>query len=160
VGVGGRDLDLAQAGRAIAGYTILNDVSARDIQRVEKKAGRGPSKGKDFDGGNVMGPWLVTPDEVGDIRSLRCSLHINGEEVSGQGSEAMVWDFAEMLSYLSLGQTIYPGQIISGGCYPRGSALDLDRTLHPGDRIELRISRIGSLHCRIGPKPATLAYPI
>ncbi len=160
VGTGGRDLSLEQAAKAIAGYTIMNDVSAREIQRIEKKAGRGVSKGKDFDGGNVMGPWLVTSDEIGDVRSLRCSLHINGEEVSGQDTTAMIWDFAEMLSYMSLGQTIYPGQVISGGCYPKGSALDLDRSLHSGDVIELRISKIGSLTCTIGPKPERLAYPL
>lgn len=154
VGTGGKDLDLGQAGRAIAGYTILNDVSAREIQRIEKKAGRGPSKGKDFDNGNVMGPWLVTPDEIGDVRSLRMSLHVNGEELSASSTAGMVWDFAEMLSYLSRGQTVHPGQVISGGCYPRGSAMDLDRTLQPGDRVELRISRIGSLFSTIGNKPA------
>lgn len=153
VGIGGKDLDRAAAEKAIAGYTIVNDVSAREIQRIEKKAGRGPSKGKDFDGGNVMGPWLVTPDEVGDPRSLRMSLHLNGEEVSGSDTSSMVWDFAEMLSYLSMGQTVYPGQIISGGCYPRGSAMDLDRKLKPGDMVELRISKIGSLVNRIGTKP-------
>ena len=160
VGTGGKDLSLEQAAEAIAGYTILNDVSARDIQRVEKKAGRGPSKGKDFDGGNVMGPWLVTPDEVGDIRKLRCSLHINGEEVSGQETSAMVWDFAEMLSYISLGQTIYPGQVISGGCYPKGSALDLDKKLFPGDVVELRVTKVGSLKCTIGNQPAEMGYQI
>ncbi|GAA4326637.1 fumarylacetoacetate hydrolase family protein [Pigmentiphaga soli] len=158
VGTGGKNLDRDQAGRAIAGYSILNDASAREIQLIEKKAGRGPSKGKDFDGGNVMGPWLVTPDEVGDVRSLRVSLHINGEEVSAADTLGMVWDFAEMLSYLSLGQTVHPGQVISGGCYPRGSALDLDRTLDPGDEVELRVSKLGALRCRIGSRPASAPY--
>jgi 2-keto-4-pentenoate hydratase/2-oxohepta-3-ene-1,7-dioic acid hydratase in catechol pathway len=160
VGTGGKNLDNASAARAIAGYSILNDVSAREIQLIEKKAGRGASKGKDFDGGNVMGPWLVTPDEVGDVRSLRVSLHVNGEELSSAPTTGMVWDFAEMLSYLSLGQTVYPGHIISGGCYPKGSALDLGRTLNPGDFVELRVSRVGNLTCRLGPKPAVAAYPL
>jgi len=160
VGTGGKNLTLEQAADAIAGYTVLNDVSARAIQKVEKKSGRGPSKGKDFDGGNVMGPWLVTPDEVGDVHGLRLSLHINGEEVSGSSTESMIWDYAEMLSYLSLGQTVHPGQVITGGCYPMGSAMELDRELHPGDAIELKITRIGTLRCTIGRKPEKLAYPI
>jgi 2-keto-4-pentenoate hydratase/2-oxohepta-3-ene-1,7-dioic acid hydratase in catechol pathway len=160
VGTGGKNLDRAAAEQAIAGYSILNDVSAREIQLIEKKAGRGASKGKDFDGGNVMGPWLVTPDEVGDIRSLRVSLHVNGEELSGAETSGMVWDFAEMLSYLSLGQTVHPGQVISGGCYPKGSAMDLDRKLSPGDQVELRISKVGALTCRLGPKPQVIAYPL
>ena len=149
VGTGGRDLDHARAAEAIAGYTIVNDASARDTQRIEMKTGRGPAKGKDFDGGNVMGPWLVTPDEIGDFRTLRLSLHVNGEELSSTDASGMIWDFAEMLSYLSQAQTIYPGHVISAGCYAGGSAMDLNRKLNPGDVVELRISRIGSLVSRI-----------
>lgn len=145
VGTGGRNLDRAAATAAIAGYTIVNDVSVRSIQRDEMRSGRGPSKGKDFDGGNVMGPWLVTPDEVGNVRTLRLSLHVDGEELSSSTAEGIVWDFAEMLSYLSQGQTVRPGQAISAGCYAGGSGLDLGRTIGAGSVVELRISRIGSL---------------
>ena len=154
VGSGGKNLDLAAAERAIAGYTILNDVSARERQREEKKAGRGPSKGKDFDTGNAMGPWLVTRDEVGDVRSLQMSLHVNDQELSSASTASMIWTFAEMLSYLSQGQTIRPGQVISGGCYPRGSALDLGHKIHPGDLIALRITRLGTLTNRIAKLPS------
>ncbi len=150
VGTGGCDLDRAAAEQAIAGYTIVNDVSAREIQRIEMKTGRGPAKGKDFDTGNVMGPWLVTPDEVGDVRTLRLSLHVNGKELSSSDASGMLWDFPEMLSYLSRGQTIHPGHVISAGCYAGGSGLDLDYKFAPGDVVELRISRIGSLVNRIG----------
>lgn len=152
VGTGGRDLDYAQAADAIAGYTIVNDASARDIQRIEMKTGRGPSKGKDFDGGNVMGPWIVTPDEIGDLRTLRLSLHVNGEELSSTDASGMIWDFADMLSYLSQAQTIHPGHVISAGCYAGGSAMDLNRKLSDGDVVELRISRIGSLVSRIAAR--------
>lgn len=150
VGRGGKDLDRAAAAQAIAGYTIVNDVSARDIQRIEMKTGRGPAKGKDFDGSNVMGPWLVTPDEVGDVRTLRLSLHVNGRELSSSDASGIIWDFPEMLSYLSRGQTIHPGHVISAGCYAGGSGLDLNHKFEPGDVVELRISRIGSLVNRIG----------
>ena len=156
VGTGGRDLDYAAAEQAIAGYTIVNDVSARDFQRAEMKTGRGPAKGKDFDGGNVMGPWLVTPEEVGDPRTLRLSLHVNGEELSSSDASGMIWDFPEMLSYLARGQTILPGHVISAGCYAGGSAMDLNRRLEPGDLVELRISRIGSLLSRIGAPSGSL----
>lgn len=154
VGTGGKNLDLQAAERAIAGYTIVNDASVRDMQREEMKTGRGPSKGKDFDTGNGMGPWLVTRDELGDPRQLSLSLHVNGKQVSESSGEGMVWTFPEMLSYLSLGQTVLPGQVISGGCYAGGSAMDLGLVLAPGDRIEFRISRIGSLRCTIGQPPA------
>lgn len=151
VGTGGRDLDVAAAGAAIGGYTIVNDVSVRSIQRDEMKSGRGPSKGKDFDTGNVMGPWLVTPDEIGDVRQLRLSLHLDGEELSSSTAETMVWSFPEMLAYLSKGQTIRPGQVISAGCYAGGSGLDVGRRITPGSVVELRISKIGSLINPIGP---------
>ena len=154
VGTGGKDLDLASAERAIAGYTIVNDASVRDIQREEMKTGRGPSKGKDFDTGNAMGPWLVTRDEIGDPRGLHLSLHVNGKQVSESSAEGMVWTFPEMLAYLSMGQTVMPGQVISAGCYAGGSAMDLGLTLKPGDRVELRISKIGSLFSTIGQPPA------
>ena len=152
VGIGGRDMNVEQARCAIAGYTILNDVSARRVQALEMKTGRGPAKGKDFDTGNVMGPWLVTPDEIGDPRQLRMSLHINGQEMSACDTKSMVWDFAEMLSYMSTCQTIQPGQVISAGCYAGGSAHEVGRTLLAGDRVEMRISRIGSLINTIGGK--------
>jgi 2-keto-4-pentenoate hydratase/2-oxohepta-3-ene-1,7-dioic acid hydratase in catechol pathway len=154
VGTGGKDLGLEAAERAIAGYTIVNDASVRDIQREEMKTGRGPSKGKDFDTGNVMGPWLVTRDEIGDPRTLHLSLHINGKQVSESSGEGMVWSFPEMLAYLSMGQTVKPGQVISAGCYAGGSAMDLGIKLSPGDRVELRISKIGSLFSTIGQPPA------
>lgn len=150
VGLGGRDLSPDQATRAIAGYIIVNDVSARAFQKREMQSGRGPAKGKDFDGGNVMGPWLVTPDEVGDIRSLRLSLEVNGEELSAGDTAYILWEFPAMLSYLSRGQTVPTGQVISGGCYAGGSAMDLDRHLRPGDQVVLRITRLGEQRSIIG----------
>lgn len=153
VGTGGKNLNAETAERAIAGYTIVNDASVRDIQREEMKTGRGPSKGKDFDTGNVMGPWIVTRDEIGDPRGLHLSLHVNGQQLSESDGSGMVWTFPEMLAYLSMGQTVHPGQVISAGCYAGGSAMDLDHHLKPGDWVELRISKIGSLINRIGTPP-------
>jgi 2-keto-4-pentenoate hydratase/2-oxohepta-3-ene-1,7-dioic acid hydratase in catechol pathway len=150
VGTGGRDLDLDAARRAIVGYTIVNDGSARKRQMLEMKSGRGPAKGKDFDGGNVMGPWIVTRDELADPRAQRLSLALNGEELSSASSADMSWDFEEMLRYLSLDQTVMPGQVISAGCYHRGCGLDLARVWKPGDVVELRVSGIGGLITTIG----------
>jgi 2-keto-4-pentenoate hydratase/2-oxohepta-3-ene-1,7-dioic acid hydratase in catechol pathway len=152
VGTGGRDLDRAAARRAIVGYTIVNDTSARRQQMLEMKTGRGPAKGKDFDGGNVMGPWLVTPESLGDVRAQRLSLVVNGEELSTCSSAEMSWDFEEMLSYLSRDQTVLPGQVLSAGCYHRGCGLDLERIFVPGDVVELRISGIGALVNPIGAR--------
>ena len=154
IGQPGRDIPKEKARDHIFGYTIFNDVSARDEQMKEMPGQLGPGKGKDFDTGNGMGPWLVTRDELGDPRTLTLSLHVNGKQVSESSGAGMVWTFPEMLSYLSLGQTVLPGQVISGGCYAGGSAMDLGLVLAPGDRIEFRISRIGSLRCTIGQPPA------
>ncbi len=154
VGTGGRNLSREAAKRAIAGYTIVNDTSARQRQMLEMKSGRGPAKGKDFDGGNVMGPWIVTPDELGDVRDQRLSLVVNGQEMSSCSTAEMSWDFEEMLAYLSLEQTIHPGHVISAGCYHRGCGLDLGLTFKPGDLIELRISGIGALVNPVGDRAA------
>lgn len=150
VGTGGKNLSIEQAQEAIAGYSIMNDVSAREIQFREMRDGRGPSKGKDFDGGNVLGPCLVTADEIGDPQSLDFSLHVNGEKWSEQNASGMAFTFPQMLAYLSRGQTIHPGHVITGGSYFGGSGLDLKRKFHPGDVIELQISKIGSLVSTMG----------
>lgn len=150
IGTGGRNLSVEEAESAIAGYSILNDVSAREQQFKEMKDGRGPSKGKDFDGGNVLGPCIVTADEIGDPRKLEFSLHLNGERLSGQDGSGMAFSFAQMVSYLSLGQTLYPGHVVTGGSYYGGCGLDLKRSFKPGDVIELKISKIGTLRSTMG----------
>jgi len=154
IGVGGRDLDGETAREAIFGYCIFNDVSVRSRQREEMRLGLGPTKGKDHDGGNVLGPWLVTADEVGDPRALEMSLHVNGEEWSSYSSAEMAYSFPDVVAYLSQGQTLHPGHVVTSGSYPGGCGLDLGRALQPGDLVELRITRLGSLTNRLG-RPAT-----
>lgn len=142
-----KNASVEEARDAIAGYTIFNDVSIdRGIQIREMSFGLGCSKTKDHDGGNILGPWLVTPDEVGNPRALRMSFHVNGKEMSSASTDDMVWDHAELLSYLSRGQTIHPGHVVSSGSYHGGCAHDVGIKLQDGDRTELRISTLGSLH--------------
>lgn len=154
IGEGGKDLDEDQAKNVIAGYTIFNDVSVRSLQTAEMNQGRGMSKAKDFDTGNVMGPWIVTPDELDSPRDLRYSLHVNGEQWSSAMGEEMQGDLPEVIAFLSRGQTLLPGCIVATGAYAGGSGFDLGRTLAPGDTVELRISGIGSLVNRIGQQQA------
>lgn len=153
IGTGGKDLDEKQAEAAIVGYAIFNDVSVRKRQREEMRLGLGPTKGKDHDCGNVLGPWLVTADEVGDPRDLEMSLHVNGEEWSRCSSAQMAYSFADVVSYLSQGQTLQSGQLVTSGSYPGGCGLDLGRTLEPGAEVELRIERLGSLKNWLGRGP-------
>lgn len=150
IGVGGKDLTREQAKRAIVGYTIFNDVSYREIQAREMAFGLGPTKGKDADCSNVMGPWLVTADEVGDPQGLRMSFDVNGQERSSYNTSGMVWGFDDLASYLSRGQTLRPGHVLTSGNYPGGSALDLGIELKAGDTVTLRIERLGEQMGTIG----------
>lgn len=145
VGVGGKDLSLAQAREAIFGYSIFNDVSYRGIQRQEMAFGLGPTKGKDADHSNVLGPWLVTADEVNDPQNLEMSFSINGKKISSYHTSKMAWDFADLVSYLSRSQTLKPGQIVTSGSFPGGSGLDANIKIKSGDVVEMQIEKLGSL---------------
>ncbi|HEU0222146.1 MAG TPA: fumarylacetoacetate hydrolase family protein [Paracoccaceae bacterium] len=85
IGSGGRNISREAAPGHILGYTIYDDFSARDAQMVEMAGMLGPAKGKSFDAGNAMGPWIVTADEIGDVRALRAEVRVNGE-VRGGGA--------------------------------------------------------------------------
>ena len=89
IGRTGKDISSANAAAHVFGFTIFNDVSARDVQFDEMKAGLGPAKGKDFDTGNVFGPWIVTLDEIGDPHALAMEARVNGERWGGGNSRAM-----------------------------------------------------------------------
>jgi len=108
----GRDIQQEHARDYIGGYTIFNDFSARDIQAREMGGRLGPAKGKDFDGGNAIGPALVTPDEVPDPYNLVMRARINGEEVSYGHTQGMYWTFEQMIAYVSQNETVYPGRIL------------------------------------------------
>jgi 2-keto-4-pentenoate hydratase/2-oxohepta-3-ene-1,7-dioic acid hydratase in catechol pathway len=143
-----RDVAPAQADGAIFGYTIWNDVSARDVQTRELPIGMGPAKS------NVLGPCLVTADEL-DAGDLRMCVRVNGETWGEDTSASMHHTFADMLAYASRDQTLYPGEVFGSGTAAGGSGLELDRRLQPGDVVELEIEGIGTLRNRIGEKGAT-----
>lgn len=150
IGVGGKDLTPEQARAAIVGYAVFNDVSYREIQLREMAFGLGPTKGKDADHSNVLGPWLVTSDEVGDPQNLMMSFAVNGDVISSYHTSQMAWDFADLVSYLSRGQTLRPGHIVTSGSFPGGSALDAKIRLHSGDRIAMSVERLGTLQSIVG----------
>jgi len=131
----------------IAGYTIMNDFSARDIQRREMKVRLGPSKGKDW--ATALGPVLVTPDEIGDPYSLRMTARINGETWSKGNSSAMHWKFAQMIEFLTWDDFLVPGDVLGSGTVGTGCGLELDRWVKRGDVIELEIEKIGVLRNRV-----------
>jgi 2-keto-4-pentenoate hydratase/2-oxohepta-3-ene-1,7-dioic acid hydratase in catechol pathway len=146
-----RDVPAAEADACIFGYTIWNDVSARDVQTRELPVGMGPGKAKDWDGSNVLGPCLVTADEL-DATGLGMRVRVNGEQWGEDSSASMHWGFADMIAYVSRSQTLYPGELLGSGTAAGGSGLELDRELRPGDVVELEVDGIGVLRNRVGAK--------
>ncbi|MES2360337.1 MAG: fumarylacetoacetate hydrolase family protein [Pseudomonadota bacterium] len=149
IGAKGKNLSLANAMSHVFGFTIFNDFSARDMQMDERPFGMGPMKGKDFDTGNVLGPWIVTTDEIGDPQNLRMEARINGERWGGGNSSEMQHGFADIVSFISTSETLHPGEIIASGTVGTGCGLELTRFLKPGDLVELEIEKIGVLRNRI-----------
>ena len=148
-----KDVPAGEADGCIFGYTIWNDVSARDVQARELPVGMGPGKAKDWDGSNVLGPCLVTADEL-NAGDLRMEVRVNGERWGADSSASMHWRFADMIAYVSRSQTLYPGELLGSGTATGGSGLELDRELAPGDLVELEVEGIGVLRNRIGAKGA------
>jgi 2-keto-4-pentenoate hydratase/2-oxohepta-3-ene-1,7-dioic acid hydratase in catechol pathway len=151
IGKEGKNIPRERAQEYIAGYTILNDISARDIQLQEMLAGGlGPVKGKDFC--SVMGPCLVTPDEV-NASNMRMIARINGEVWSDNNSGTAYWTWPQIIEFASMEETLYPGDFLGSGTVEGGCGVELNRWLQPGDVIELEVEGIGILRNRVGEKP-------
>lgn len=156
IGKEGRDIPVEDAHDYLFGLAVLNDWSARDVQREEVKVGLGPAKGKDF--ATSMGPWLVTLDELEDVREerrwkLEMTAHINGVELSRGNAHTIYYTFAELIARASEGVTLYPGDVIGSGTVGTGCLLELGPEVHRwltfGDVVELEIERLGVLRNRI-----------
>jgi 2-keto-4-pentenoate hydratase/2-oxohepta-3-ene-1,7-dioic acid hydratase in catechol pathway len=146
-----RDLEPQAARSAIFGWTIWNDMSARDVQSRELPVGMGPGKAKDWDGSNVLGPCIATADEL-DASDLRMTVRVNGETWGEASSAAMHHGFGDLIAYASRSQTLYPGEVIGSGTAPGGSGIELDRWLASGDVIEMEIEGIGVLRNTVATK--------
>jgi 2-keto-4-pentenoate hydratase/2-oxohepta-3-ene-1,7-dioic acid hydratase in catechol pathway len=155
IGKPGRDIPVAGARQHIAGYTIFNDFSARDLQLREMTGRLGPAKSKDFDTGNALGPCLVTPDEVPDPYSLTMIARVNGDEWSRGNSRDMHYSFEEIIATISESETLLPGDFIGSGTVPGGCGLELGRWIKPGDVIELEVERLGALRNQVVGGPRT-----
>jgi 2-keto-4-pentenoate hydratase/2-oxohepta-3-ene-1,7-dioic acid hydratase in catechol pathway len=149
VGRTGANFTVSGAHDAIFGYTIFNDFSARDQQSREMPGWLGPAKGKSFNGSNVLGPWIVTPDEIGDPYSLRMQARVNGETWCDNTSAGMLFSFEEILVYMSQDETIQAGEFIGSGTVGGGCGLEQGRFLGSGDAVELEVDRIGTLRNKV-----------
>jgi fumarylacetoacetate (FAA) hydrolase len=168
IGRKGINIKAEEASAFIAGYTILNDLSARTLQMEEMKLNLGPAKGKDF--ATVIGPMLVTADELepykvtakeghtGNNYNLEMHCHVNGKEVSAGNTGDMDWTFEELIERASYGTYLYPGDVIGSGTVGTGCFLELNGTgmlkdpknfkpqwLQENDVIEMEVTHLGKL---------------
>ena len=163
IGKGGRNIPASDADDYIAGFMIMNDLSARVLQMQEMKLNLGPAKGKDF--GSTFGPWLVTKDELesykqsspdGDRYDLKMKAFVNSIQVSGDTLSNMTWTFAQIIERVSYGVDIFPGDVIGSGTCGTGCFLELNGSkitdnqwLNPGDTVSLEIDGLGTLTNKI-----------
>ena len=168
IGKRGKNISMREADRFIAGFMVMNDLSARVLQMDEMKLSLGPAKGKDF--ATAVGPWLVTPDELvphlirgeaGNGYDLRMTAYHNGAQVSDGNLKQMNWTFAEIIERAAYGVELFPGDIIGSGTVGTGCYLELNGTralqakadgesffpawLQAGDLIELEVTGLGKL---------------
>lgn len=149
IGRKGRDIPKEDARSHIAGYTIFNDVSARDEQMKEMGGQLGPGKGKDFDTANVMGPCLVTADEIPDPYNLDMAVRVDGEEWGRGNSREMHWKFEDCIAHVARSETLHPGEFLGSGTVGNGCGLESMRFLKPDSVVELEVERIGILRNRV-----------
>lgn len=149
IGKSGTNIPRHEAMSHVFGYTIFNDVSARDQQAREMEAMIGPGKGKDFNTGNPMGPCLVTADEIPNPYALKMKARINGEEWTNNSSSTMTWKFEDLISWVSTDETVHAGEFFASGTVGGGCGIELDRWLQPGDVIELEVEKIGVLRNKV-----------
>jgi 2-keto-4-pentenoate hydratase/2-oxohepta-3-ene-1,7-dioic acid hydratase in catechol pathway len=160
----GKDITENDALDHVFGYMVFNDFSARDLQYEEIHGSLGPAKGKDFDTGNAMGPWLVTADEVGDPQQLDMAVRVNGELWGSGNSSEMHHGFRRLVSYASQDETLYPGEVLGSGTLGGGCGNERGRFLQHDDVVEMTVQGLGTLRNRIVaphiPQPPALPIAI
>ena len=129
----------AEAEEAIAGFTVLNDITARDWQFRTREW----LQGKNWDSTTPVGPWLVTPDELGDPQDVDLWLDVNGQRRQTGNTRTMIFGVAHIVSYLSRYVTLLPGDLIYTGTYP--TVPGKDNTVKPGDVVEVEVDGVGTL---------------
>ena len=158
IGGGGANIKAEDADKVIAGYTILNDWSSRNLQREEMPMSLGPAKGKDF--ASSFGPYMVTPDELEDSWGddgklhLRMTCHINGKKISDGNTNDLYHSFGEMIERASMNTKLVPGEYIGSGTVGTGCILELrpENTggwIEKGDVVKLEVEKLGVLENKI-----------
>jgi fumarylacetoacetate (FAA) hydrolase len=161
IGRGGRDIAPERAWEHVYGFTIVNDLSARDLQRAEMSVGLGPAKGKDF--ATAVGPWLVPRHELadriaGEKLTLEMKARVNGRELSRGNVASLHHSIPRLIAHASRDAELFPGDLLGTGTVGTGCILELgpENTggwLKPGDVVELEVERIGVLRTRVVARP-------
>ena len=149
IGKKGKDIKKGNAEDHIFGYTIYNDLSARDAQMLESPGMLGPAKSKDFDDSIILGPVIVTKDELDDPYNLRMQARVNGETWCDNNSNTIHWTFSDMIAHISKSETLHPGEVIGSGTVGLGCGLEHLRFLNDGDTVELEIEKIGVISNKV-----------
>lgn len=153
IGLAGIDIPAERAWEHIAGFTIFNDLSCRDVQGREMATRVGPAKTKGFDGGSPLGPYLVTTDEVPNPFDVEMRAYVNGELWSQGRSGSIYWSIGDLIAAASNGETLLPGDVIGSGTVGTGAGIEIDRWLSPGDTVRLEIDGLGALEHRVEREP-------
>lgn len=172
IGAGGENLSVAQAERAIIGYTIFNDWSARDLQQLEGQLAIGQGKGKDS--GVTLGPYLVTPDELEPYRrggklNLQATALVNDMIVGSGSTGGMDWSFGEVISYASRGVRLAPGDVFGSGTVPTCTLVEhlnlaapqsFPGWLRDGDVVTLQVQGLGEIRQTVRASDAPLPVAV
>ncbi|HWF01650.1 MAG TPA: fumarylacetoacetate hydrolase family protein [Caulobacteraceae bacterium] len=150
IGRTAKDVSRDDAAACIFGYTIFNDVSARDIQGQQTPGGLGPCKAKSYDGCNVLGPWIVTRDELPSPYGGMARVRVNGELWAERPVTGTVHDFSDMIAFASRDETIHAGEVFGSGTVSGCCGLEMDRWIQRGDVVDLEVEGIGTLRNRYG----------
>ena len=145
----GKDIPRDRALSHVFGYMLFNDVTARDLQEREMRGALGPAKGKDFDTGNVLGPCIVTSDELIDPYSLTLEARVNGELWGAGSTRDMHHRWEDVIAHVSWNETLYAGEVIGSGTVANGCGLESGRFLPEGALVEISASGIGTLSNRL-----------
>jgi 2-keto-4-pentenoate hydratase/2-oxohepta-3-ene-1,7-dioic acid hydratase in catechol pathway len=146
-----RNATMDTARRAIAGYAVLNDLSARQRQSKAMPINMGPSPGKDF--ATALGPFLVTPDEIKDLGALGMRAFVNGEQWTDGRYGTVKHSFESMIVYASRSRWLYPGDVLGSGTVGGGCGAEMQKFLKPGDTIRVEIDELGAVENRVEHDP-------
>jgi 2-keto-4-pentenoate hydratase/2-oxohepta-3-ene-1,7-dioic acid hydratase in catechol pathway len=145
IGKRGQDISAENAHQHIAGYTIFNDLGLRDLQPPELTLRMGPAKAKDFATSKVMGPYLVTPDEMGSIENLKLSIRVNGETWFQGQLGNWAFTFEQFIAYVSRDEFLEVGDFFGSGPPAYSAGFEIDKWIKPGDWLECEIEGLGVL---------------